>query len=814
MNDNMIHELVENSIKNSDRDQFNKVVSFSNPREEYIYNSAKRLVNMWFNFQSEDIYRVDFECSLRNYLLLVKKSITIHGYKPSNKFTELGLQYDANTGKIWTSLIIPSFFNKELVKQLYMQSYIEDKKDNVHSLHTNAFIRKITGFEYFKSNEQKLSVMGALKVPNGYSCLVSMTTGGGKSLITQTVAYQNDGLTIVIVPTISLMLDQYKNAKAIIKSDVDKEIFYYHSESSLESFYDALKNKTARLLFISPESLIKNKNLREKIEDANRHRYLKNIIVDEAHIIIEWGSSFRIDFQCLDALRKNFISVNNELRTFLLSATYSDETIRQLKIFYSSMNRWLEIRCERLRHETRFDIIKCGDYGEKMNKILEAIDFLPRPMIVYVKSPDNAEKLQEKLISRGYNSARTFTGLTKNESRLQIIDDWKNGKFDLMIATCAFGVGVDKKDIRTVLHTYIPENPNKYYQEAGRGGRDGLPSLSTIIYTNQDVDSAFNFVSKVITTDKLLGRWFSMLNSSMTHPLHNSQYIIDTYVKPDYNVDEEFIDSISSQDVNWNVYVILFLRRNGFITIDDVKYENNKYMFYITILERKLLSNNLETSSLIDGVRNLEWEKTEKEFTLMKRNLHKVGKSCWSDMFTKIYRKTSDYCAGCNEHTDLINFEDSKTLKVDINSPLSEPKKCFEKYMFGTKCMSLVNEDCVNDIIQSVNMGINVFVSNDRMIECVIEAVTQSNNVYSDLITCNYMEFVELISSNKYYISGVVGIYLPEDISLLNRLINIIENCVKNENIYFILFSENDLFISNKNKRLSELAVIQHYRQV
>ena len=145
---------------------------------------------------------------------------------------------------------------------------------------------------------------------------------------------------------------------------------------------------------------------------------------------------------------------------------------------------------------------------------------------------------------------------------------------------------------------------------------------------------------------------------------------------------------------------------------------------------------------------------------------------------------------------------------------MSEPKKCFEKYMFGTKCMSLVNEDCVNDIIQSVNMGINVFVSNDRMIECVIEAVTQSNNVYSDLITCNYMEFVELISSNKYYISGVVGIYLPEDISLLNRLINIIENCVKNENIYFILFSENDLFISNKNKRLSELAVIQHYRQV
>ena len=130
-----------------------------------------------------------------------------------------------------------------------------------------------------------------------------------------------------------------------------------------------------------------------------------------------------------------------------------------------------------------------------------------------------------------------------------------------MIATCAFGVGVDKKNVRTVLHTYVPENPNKYYQEAGRGGRDGLPCLSCMIYTNQDVDSAFNFVSKVITTEKLIGRWFSMLNSNKTQPLLDSRYLIDTYVKPDYNTDEEYIDSISNKDINWNVYVILFLRQ-------------------------------------------------------------------------------------------------------------------------------------------------------------------------------------------------------------------------------------------------------------
>lgn len=119
----------------------------------------------------------------------------------------------------------PFFFNGTLIKQLYMQNYVEEKQDSIHSLYTNGFIRKTTGFKYFKSNEQKLAVIGSLRVPNGYSCLVSMTTGGGKSLITQTIAYQKLGLTIVIVPTISLMLDQYYNAKEIIKSDVDNEIF-------------------------------------------------------------------------------------------------------------------------------------------------------------------------------------------------------------------------------------------------------------------------------------------------------------------------------------------------------------------------------------------------------------------------------------------------------------------------------------------------------------------------------------------------------------------------------------------------------------
>ena len=808
MNDTEIHALLTDALQSDciipKRDVF------LNGREEYIYSIARSLAMLRIKCKTCDDYKIDFECALRNYLLMVKKSIIISNYSPSIRLKDFGLQYDSSTGKMWVNLILPEYSNKELVKQLYMQDVTERRVDSVHNLKTNGFVECLTGFKFFKSNEQKLAVMGALRAPNGYSCLVSMSTGGGKSLITQTIAYQDKGLTIVIVPTVSLMMDQYRNAVEIIKSDVDSEVFYHHSDSSLEKFYECLENKTARLLFISPESLIKNRVLREKIQKANSENYLKNLVIDEAHIIVEWGSSFRIDFQCLDALRKKFLQENKDIRTYLLSATYSDETIRQLKLFYAEDEKWIEIRCEKLRHEIRFDIIKCESYNEKRSKVLEAIDLLPRPMIVYVKSPDEAEDLKGCLHERGYHNIYSFTGNTHNEQRLSLIDEWKNGSFDLMIATCAFGVGVDKKNVRTVLHTYVPENPNKYYQEAGRGGRDGLPCLSCMIYNHQDVTAAFNFVSKIITTEKLLGRWFSMLNSINTQPLLNSKYLIDTYVKPNYNADEEYIDSISNHDVTWNVYVILFLRRNGLVSIDDIQFVNNKYVFCVSVIDRRIISNNSETMNMIDEIRNNEWKKTEREFTLMKNNLYNVGKICWSDMFTKVYRKTYDYCAGCNHHTDITDFEDNKTLKKNIEEPFMEMNEKFEAYMFGTKTMLIVSKDYVNNLHSYLDIGISVFISSNDVIDSVGNLPFARD---AKLLYCNYNDFFELVSTNKYYISGVIVMCFPSDNTLQNKLVSIIEKETKNNSSKFVLFSDRDYEIVSQKKNLSELSIIQHYRQ-
>jgi ATP-dependent DNA helicase RecQ len=540
--------------------------------------------------------------------------------------------------------------------------------------------------------------------------------------------------------------------------------------------------------------------LRDTIEEANNVGYINNFVMDEAHIVIEWGSAFRIDFQCLDVFLRSLKVKNSKLRTFLLSATYSDDTINQLKLFYGYDDKWIEIRCDRLRHEIVYDVNKCNSYADKSRKMIDAIMLLPRPMIVYVKSPDDAVDLQSRLLEIGYNNTHIFTGKTGNSDRENLISMWKNNEFDLMIATCAFGVGVDKKDVRTVLHTYIPENPNKYYQEAGRGGRDGLPCLSEVLYEDNDVESAFSFVSKVITTEKLKGRWFSMLTSTKTQVLLDGKYLIDTYVKPSYNEDEIYVDSISNQDINWNVYVILFLRRNNLLTINDVKFVNGKYLFYITIIERKLLLDDSVTNSLLEDVRNQEWKKAETEFFIIKNNLFKVGKVCWSTMLNKAYRETDEYCAGCNAHLIVNDFEDEKTLRRNVDTPLLMINKKVSEYMYDSRWISVISTNIKQHIVDLINLGINTIVADADTISEIVKNISKDN---TSLLVCNYLEWIELSFGKNYFVSGAILVVVPQDVYIQKQIFSIIEKNIKFSNMAYVICAEQDYKLNFKGKNIS-----------
>ena len=714
-----------------------------------------------------------------------------------------GLKVNYSNNSIYANFELPNYVNETFVRTTFDNQQVQKVADDTAIKAVNPYIYKLTKqkFRTFKSIEQQLAVMGALRVPAGYTAMVAMSTGGGKSLITQTVSYQYDNsLTIIIVPTISLMLDQQRNASSIIKPDNKKEIMYYHSGCNVDELISALDKNLVRMLFISPEALIKNIRIQDSILKANSKGYLKNLVIDEAHIIIEWGASFRVDFQCLDSFKRLLVKDNPSLRTYLLSATFSKKVVDNLKMFYGDDDRWIEIRLDALRKEPRFDIIKCNSYTEKHDRIKELVCKLPRPMIIYVNSPDDAEKVQHELAKVGFDNTRIFTGKTKSIDRERIINEWISDKFDLMIATCAFGVGVDKKDVRTVIHSYIPSSADQYYQECGRGGRDGLPCLSVMLYTDDDIKATMSMTQKVLTVEKLCGRWFSMLNNRKTN-IRLDSIVIDTSVKPNYSDTDSFYVDVNNADITWNVYVILLLRRARMIEITDVKYSDDRYIFNIRLIDKRIRFDCEQTIEIFNSIRDDESKSIYMEIKELTSKLRRVGKSCWSSMFNDIYLLTEEYCAGCNNHNDIRSERGNHfPLKKPIFYPVSIPEGKLCDVMTGTKEMLIICEEDSYEIIQNLLIGADIIIIPD---ESELAFRLLNSKIIKPTQYCmGYSEFFDLSRMNSYYyLSGNIVFYIGDDQELAERVLNISHD--KEYNRVYVVNS--DFYIAKRNKNISEL---------
>lgn len=765
---------------------------------------ADRMINAYQRFMSNQTFekQIEFECSLRNFLLYLKTSVTIKGYNllTPNRF---GLKVNYSNNSIYANFELPNYVNETFVRTTFDNQQVQKVADDTAIKAVNPYIYKLTKqkFRTFKSIEQQLAVMGALRVPAGYTAMVAMSTGGGKSLITQTVSYQYDNsLTIIIVPTISLMLDQQRNASSIIKPDNKKEIMYYHSGCNVDELISALDKNLVRMLFISPEALIKNIRIQDSILKANSKGYLKNLVIDEAHIIIEWGASFRVDFQCLDSFKRLLVKDNPSLRTYLLSATFSKKVVDNLKMFYGDDDRWIEIRLDALRKEPRFDIIKCNSYTEKHDRIKELVCKLPRPMIIYVNSPDDAEKVQHELAKVGFDNTRIFTGKTKSIDRERIINEWISDKFDLMIATCAFGVGVDKKDVRTVIHSYIPSSADQYYQECGRGGRDGLPCLSVMLYTDDDIKATMSMTQKVLTVEKLCGRWFSMLNNRKTN-IRLDSIVIDTSVKPNYSDTDSFYVDVNNADITWNVYVILLLRKARMIEITDVKYSDDRYIFNIRLIDKRIRFDCEQTIEIFNSIRDDESKSIYMEIKELTSKLRRVGKSCWSSMFNDIYLLTEEYCAGCNNHNDIRSERGNHfPLKKPIFYPVSIPEGKLCDVMTGTKEMLIICEEDSYEIIQNLLIGADIIIIPD---ESELAFRLLNSKIIKPTQYCmGYSEFFDLSRMNSYYyLSGNIVFYIGDDQELAERVLNISHD--KEYNRVYVVNS--DFYIAKRNKNISEL---------
>lgn len=733
--------------------------------QAFYCRTAKRLVIAYELQKENSDYQDDFLMALRDFLLVFETSMTIKNVEIAEN-NPYAIKKNNTTERYFATFQFPEGVSTELAEQAFMRNFSSEDSRKKYNLTTDSLIYSITGFRNFKTMPQKLAVYGALNTPEGYTTLVSLPTGGGKSLITQMMTYQSDGITIVVVPTVSLADDQLIAAKQIIKrSTVDQEIFSYRSGVPIAPILTAIQNRTARLLFISPEALMNNQAFDHVIKTANKQHYVKNIVIDEAHIVVDWGASFRVDYQCLEAWRKKLLLTNPSIRTILLSATFENKSVDVLKKLFSDGNRWIEVRCDALRHEPRYILLKEKGFRNKDKKTIELVRKLPHPMIIYVARPDDAEKIKILLADHGIRNVCTYTGLTNNDLREQLLKNWKANKFEIMVATSAFGVGVDKPDVRTVLHLYIPQNPNAYYQELGRGGRDQLPCLSVMCIYADDLKFAFQRISKrVMTTEKIIGRWDSMYNNKSS--IRDGAIIhINTAIRPNYHDKDEWDDRpVSDADMNWNIYVLLLFRRYGLIKIIDITNDNGVYIFSVEIKADLLRNKSDAQTGLLEQIRTDEWNYYNDAYLTMEKTINGSEHECWSEMFFDTYDKVYEYCAGCNAHKDRNNgdaqaFPLRKNMKAPVISVEPDQKLLFESQ--DELIVIAKSEERIKVIEYLERQRLACLVATNQQIQDLgyFEGVSAGKFTY--IVGPAGMKEL-LKKGNYYYISGMVAILYPD----------------------------------------------------
>lgn len=773
--------------------------SGANAVESALENVVARLVNTFQKYRAGEAGLSDYVSTLRSFMLSFQTDLRVDdpGILDNN---HLGIHFNSSIRKYYATYEIPNYVrHKSFVENAFVTpGSTVPETHSTYSLLTNRYIDEMTGFRHFKSIEQKLCVHGALNTPCGYTTLISMPTGGGKSLVTQAVSYKEKGLSIVIVPTVSLAIDQERVARNNIKSSVDNEIFYYYSGCrKLNEISEAIKNHTARLLFISPEVLIKNEKFRELVNEANTSRYLKNIIIDEAHIVVAWGDFFRVDYQCLGPWRKELLRVNPDIRTFLLSATFKDDTVTTLKRMFSVNGKWMELRCDALRKEPHYVMVMADGYKDKRRKALNIVNVMPKPMILYVSAPYEAEKWKEYLQRFGYSNIRTFTGDTKSDERLELIDQWSDNQYEIMIATSAFGVGVDKSDVRSVVHLYVPVSPDSYYQELGRGGRDGLPSLSVMCIENDDVSKAFNHVSKVLTTQKLWGRWWSMYKNP-DNMWKGGEIAVFASTKPNYSR-IDFFEEGNDSDEKWNINVLLLLNRYDMIRILSIELDSsNKYIFTIKILNEAITVDSDTTYALFDSVREKEAAKSLSAFSLMRNAIEKESMQCWSSMFYDTYPLVSEYCPGCGQHEEVVCDETDGFPHFDeLRGPGKALSSDMEAFFSDTKEALLITQDERKSLIDRYKPNVVV-------IDTDIGYYESSN---PDLIYVNYRELRTLLKyDNGFFITGLIMAVYSDDSNSAIEEYHVIRKCVKKGN-HVIHVVNSDFAISKLSEKTISLDI-------
>ena len=503
------------------------------------------------------------------------------------------------------------------------------------------------GFTSFK-NLQESIIRNLLE---GNDSFVIMPTGGGKSLCYQLPAMILDGTAIIVSPLIALM----KNQVDLIRGNNTDDSVAHVLNSTLnkeqsDNVKDDVSSGKTKLLFVAPETLSKKDTI-----DFLTNVSISFLAIDEAHCISEWGHDFRPEYR---KIREVIDMINPKIKIIALTATATpkvqDDIIKNLKInnskiFKSSFNRpnlYYEVRPK--NDQIDIDLLKFIKSNNKESGI------------IYCLSRKNVEELSQLLNMNGVISLPYHAGLEK-KVREENQDKFLKDDCDVIVATIAFGMGIDKPDVRYVVHYTIPKSIEGYYQETGRAGRDGGKGHCLMYYSYQDVEKLEKLLSKKKSSERnislmLLKEISNFANTSVSRRKYLLSYFGEKY-DSSINNDENMDDNSKNPKKKINVKdQLIFIIKNYFAS--DKKVLINDFINDLPIDDKNEIDEKfwktIITYSIVDGI----FEKDINDFNSVK--LTPKGKDFYLNPKKFYVSRDNDFTK-----TFKINNESNKVSVVD-----------------------------------------------------------------------------------------------------------------------------------------------------